>query len=181
MDERTVFIFDRFGKWRSQSSLQKPGFWGKFLKRTAFRVNRLAQQPVENTIYYILAGLPVPMWSEQDAEQVTDWLSRRLLRSNFKAPQLPNETQEMLMRSLAVKEFKRFLAQDPEAKFALMQHYQEQHGKIPMEIHRILPRPPVFKRPFGSQNLVHNFAQMERARQGRPLFRKPQRFAPGRA
>ena len=174
MDQRTGLVMGRYRDYLNQRKQQQEGFWSKFLKRTSFRARQLAKQPVESIIYYTLAALPVPMWAEQDAAQVTNWAASKW-GSKFEPPHLPSEREESLLKVAADKEFKNFLARDPTARFAFVQHYQEQRGSIPVEIHRLLPRaarPPVAPR---FANFVRNSALVKRLRERKPVeprFRK---------
>ncbi|MEM4255039.1 MAG: hypothetical protein QXR53_01785 [Candidatus Norongarragalinales archaeon] len=177
MDQRTEYILSRYHSYL-QNRRKPESFWGKFLRRTSIRAKGFFKQPVESAIYYTLSALPIPLWSEQDAAQVTEWFSRNALgsKSGFEAPHAPSEREESLLKSVAVKEFKRFLAQDPAAKLQLMQHYQERHGEVPKEIHAILPRAPVFRKPAGNSNLVHTLAAARREQSGRAVLRSPPRL-----
>lgn len=143
MDARTVNIMSGYSKYLQQRKEKPEGFWSKFVRRTSLRAGQLLRQPVESTIYYTLSALPVPMWGEEDAAQVTDFVSKRIGGKGFAPPHLPSEREVNLMKTLAIKEFKRFLEQDPGARAQFMQHYHDQHGEIPVKMHAFLARPAV--------------------------------------
>lgn len=171
MDERTVSIMGRYHAYVEQRKKPQEGFWSKFLRRTSFRARQLYHQPVESVIYYTLSALPVPMWSEQDAGQVTSYISQRLTGKSFEPPQLPSEREEALLKKVAVNEFKRFLAQDPQAKAAFVQHYRDQQGRVPIEIHALLPRPAVRPKEFLSKiGILQHFSGFaKRVAQRKPV------------
>lgn len=180
MDQNTAGILLKYHDYLQKRKKSQEGFWSKFARRTSLRVRKFFNQPIESAIYYTLSALPVPLWSEQDAAQVTEWFSKSALgsKSGFEAPHAPSEKEESLMKSVAAKEFKRFLGQDPQAKVAFVQHYQQQHGEIPKELHLVLPRQTRIALPPASH--AHNLAGVQRQAQGKPLgWRRPLRPAFG--
>ena len=188
--DRATFVIDRYkkfldGKASASAKGGGEGFFGSFMKRTGLRVQQFSKKPVESLIYYTLASLPVPMWSEDDAAGITNVLAKRW-GSTFEPPRLPSERETQMLKTIAAQYFREFLRADPFARNALLQHYQTKHGEIPMGIHgfvaprqgeqtngKVLP----FKR---AQEAAHSHALLRRLAARRalhpsslPSFRRP--------
>ncbi len=134
-------VMSRYAAHLEQSRKPQEGFWLRLLKRTSLRAKALANQPVEFVISTALGS--APGLSDQDVEDVTNYISKNVLKSSgYVPPRLPSDKEVALLKSHVYKDFKSFLAQDPQAKTAFIQHYQDQHGTVPIEVHAMLPRPP---------------------------------------
>ena len=191
MSEQRNFVVNRYAGYlqqrKAQVQGQKPGFWNSFAKRTSLRVKQFFNQPVESALYYTFSALPVPGLSEQDVAQVTSYVSQKFLGGKgFEAPHAPSAREEALLKSTATREFRRFLSQDPQARTAFVQHYQNEYGRVPIEVHKMLPRPAMkISLHPDHPNRINTAAILQRIRGNKPLVfskkpaaQKPASFEP---
>ncbi|HIH20368.1 TPA: hypothetical protein HA244_03815 [Candidatus Micrarchaeota archaeon] len=171
--DRGTFVINRYKAFLDKKTAKKEGFLGKFAERTGLRVRELAKKPVESLIYYTLASLPVPMWSEDDAAGVTKVIAERW-GSTFEPPRLPSERETQMLKTIAGQHFREFLHGDPVARNAFLQHYRAKHGSIPVQIHDFARKPEaprISVRPtsFSPAQAAHTGAGLRRIGSGKPL------------